>query len=440
MNQPIQNGNQEQNARRHFIKNASQGILAATLIGGFDITASAYENEKIGFQDDPMDETIPVKFTPTKDPSEKKEGEVPSPKRPSKRVGYAFVGLGRLTLNQLLPAISKCKNSKVTALVSGDPAKAKKVALQYGVDQKSVYNYQNFDDIKNNPDVDVVFIVLPNSMHDEFTIRAAEAGKHILCEKPLATSAAAAKKMVEACKKAKVKLMVAYRIQYEPNHKIIKDWVRSGEKGKVKVIETFNGQNIGDPSQWRLKKKLSGGGSLPDIGLYNLNTTRYLLGEEPESVMATIYSTPNDPRFEEVEESVMFQLFFASGVISTHVCTYGVHESRHYTCHTDKGANFGVENAFAYGGLKIQLSEVKDKLEYKSNPSFGNEKDQFTLEIDHMSDCVLNDKVPFTPGEEGVQDHKIMEAIYESAKTGKRVKLQKVNGKDVFRGDAPKDS
>lgn len=426
------------NERRDFIKNAGKGLIAATLIGSIELGETANAQPSGSVNQDAIDETVPVKFTPIKDSSEKKEGSVPSPMRPSKRIGYAFVGLGRLTLNQLLPAIAKCNYSKAVALVSGDGEKAKKVALQYGIDAKNIYNYANFDEIKNNPEVDVVYIVLPNGMHEEFTLRTAKAGKHVLCEKPLSVSSASAQKMVDACHKANVKLMTAYRIQYEPHNTLVKEWTRSEKKGKVKIIETFNAQNTADPTHWRHVKALSGGGALPDIGLYNLNTTRFILGEEPDSVLASMYSTPGDPRFKEVEESVLFQLFFPSGVVSSHVTSYGVHESRHYKCHTNKGATIGLKNAFAYNGQQLELSEVKDEMEYKSNPTFGAEKDQFTLVMDHMSDCVLNNKTPYTPGEEGVQDHKIMEAIYESAKTGKRVKLKRVDGTDVFRGDAPK--
>ena len=425
--------------RRKFISNTGKGVLAATVLGSLvtdDAQAQRVSNQAA---ESPINELEPVKLKPLDAASERPDSPVPSPLRPSKRVGYALVGLGTLTLNQLLPAMSKCKYSKPVALVSGDIEKAKKVALQYGIKESSIYNYQNFDNIKDNPDIDVVYIVLPNSMHEEFTIRAAKAGKHVLCEKPMTTSVAAAQRMIDACKAANRKLMIAYRIQYEPNNRQVMKWARSQEFGKVRVINAFNAQNIGDPEQWRLKKALAGGGSLPDIGIYDLNTARFVLGEEPETVSASIYTTPGDPRFKEVEETVMFQLFFPSGAVASNTCSYGVHESRYYRCHTDKGALFGVQNGFAYGGLQLEMSQVKDKLEWKANPSMGEAKDQFALEIDHMSDCVLNNKNPFTPGEEGLQDHKIMDAIYESARTGQPVKLQKFSKLDAFRGDAPKE-
>ena len=154
-------------------------------------------------------------------------------------------------------------------------------------------------------------------------------------------------------------------------------------------------------------------------------------------VMASIYSTPGDPRFREMEETVMFQLFFPGGAVATNTCSYGVHESRYYRCNADKGGHFGVNNAFAYAGLQLQLSHVQDGMEYSAQPSAGPEKDQFALEIDHMSDCVLHNKMPYTPGEEGLQDHKLMEAIYESARTQRPVKVERITKTDAFRGTPP---
>lgn len=382
-------------------------------------------------------ETRPVKLKPHSDPTEKPLLPVPSPLRPERRVGYALVGLGNLSLNQILPAFTKCQYSRVVALVSGDAKKAAKVALQYGIAPENLYDYGNFDGIRDNPAIDAVYIVLPNSMHEEFTLRAAAAGKHVLCEKPLSVSAASAQKMVDSCKKAGVKLMTAYRIQYEPVSQQCMKWMRERKFGDVRIINTFNGQNIGDPQQWRLKKALAGGGALPDIGIYNINTARYLSGEEPYMVIASSFSTPGDERFREVEETLMFQLFFPSGLLVNNTCSYGVHESRHYHCYADKGAVFGVRNAFAYSGLQLEVSQMKDKMEWRSEPSAGGDKDQFMLEIDHMSDCILNKRQPYTPGEEGVQDHRIMEAVYEAARSGKPVRLDRIDKKDTFRGPEP---
>jgi predicted dehydrogenase len=422
--------------RRNFLAKVTTGVLAATVIG----TASATGAEPPLVSEEEPD--VPVKPVPRKqlnDKDEVQEGPYPTPDPPAKRVGYCIVGLGNLTLGELLPALGNCKYSRITALVSGDRNKALNVAAQYGVPEKNIYSYTDFDKIKDNKDIDVVYIVLPNSMHHEYTIRAARAGKHVLCEKPMANTSQQCREMIDACKNAGRKLMVAYRIQYEPNNTMVKKWVREQTYGPVRLIESHNGQEIGDPTQWRLKKELSGGGALPDIGIYCINTIRFLLGTEPVSVFASMYSTPGDERFKEVEETVQFQLEFPGGIFANCVTTYGAHHARRYRLYTNKGAHFGMEPAFDYRGLQIHLHRVVDgKFEQHEKPALP-EKNQFALEMDHFSWCVSNDKEAYTKGEEGLQDMLIIEAIYRSAREGKRIQIEPVKGTDPFRGTPPKD-
>lgn len=433
-------GTSEEVNRRKFLGNAGKGLLAATVIGEIVTTVNGQQRPTAPDKSiNAGSDTIPIELKPRDASTEKKEAPLPTPLEQGKRVGYALVGLGGLTLGEIMPAFGSCKYSRPVALVSGNAEKAAKVARQYHIPSKNIYNYQNFDQMKNNPDIDVVYVVLPNGMHEEFTIRAAQSGKHVLCEKPMANSSKEAQRMIDACNKASKKLMIAYRIQYEPHNRLAMQWVRNKQYGNVKLIETVNSQNIGDPSQWRLKKALAGGGSLPDIGLYCLNTARFLLGEEPETVSGTVFSTPGDERFKEVEESVLFQLQFPSGVLVNCSTSYGVHESRRYRCHADKGGWFGLDPAFSYNGLQMEVSQAIGSLEWKQHPLIP-EKNQFALEMDHMSQCVMQNKQPYTPGEEGLQDQRIMEAIYQSAREGRPVKLTKADGLDAFRGTAPKEA
>ena len=246
---------------------------------------------------------------------------VPDP--PGKKLGWAIVGLGSLAINQILPAFAKCEKSKVVAFVSGHPDKANKLALRYGVDPKNIYNYQNYDSIKDNPEVDIIYIVLPNGMHAEYTVRGLQAGKHVLSEKPMANTPEDCQQMIDAGKKANRKLMVAYRCRYEPFNQEAIRLARSKELGSLKTITADMGFNIGDPTQWRLNKKLAGGGCLMDIGIYALQATRYISGEEPIEINAMTYTTPDDPRFKEVEESINFQLRFPSGVLASCTSSYG---------------------------------------------------------------------------------------------------------------------
>jgi len=377
----------------------------------------------------------PVKLEAWKAKTERESGPTPTPMAPDQRVGYALVGLGHLTLEELLPAFGECKKSRVVALVSGNPDKMRKVARQYGIKETSLYSYDTYDQLKNNPEVQVIYIVLPNGMHAEYTIRGAQAGKHILCEKPMANTPQECQAMIDACQKANRKLMVAYRIQYEPNNRLIREMIQSKRFGQTKFVEAFNVQNSANPDHWRHKKALAGGGALPDIGLYCLNTVRYLLGEEPTEVFAYQYSTPGDARFREVEEMVSWQMRFPSGIVANCGTHYGVHETRRYRVMAERGW-MGLDPAFAYNGLQPEVSYAEGKIEHKEQPKQA-EKNQFAAEMDHFSDCILNDKQPFTPGEEGLQDHKIMAAIYQSARDGRPVKLTAVTKKDAFRGPLP---
>jgi predicted dehydrogenase len=343
--------------------------------------------------------------------------ELAVPDPPGKKLGWAIVGLGSLSINQILPAFAKCEKSKVVALVSGHPDKANKLALRYGVSSKNIYNYQNYDSIKDNPEVDVIYIVLPNGMHAEYTVRGFQAGKHVLTEKPMANTPAECQQMIDAARKANRKLMVAYRCQYEPYNQEAIRIARSREMGPTQMILADAGFNMGDPTQWRLNKQLAGGGSLMDIGIYALNASRYLTGEEPAEVNAMMYSTPGDPRFKEVEEHINFQLRFPSGVLANCSSSYGYfHQSHFRVMGTD--ARLCMDPATWYSGLRLWI-ERGNEIDQRDLPVV----DHFATEMDHMSDCVVQNKQPLTPGEEGLRDLTIMAAIYEAAKAGKTAKL-----------------
>ncbi len=432
-------------SRQLFLRRAGQGLALSGIAGGLaacQISLGQGKTDGVkptsppAKNTDPSKPEQPIELEAWKAETEQAAGPTPSPQPEEQRVGYAIVGLGHLSLDEILPALAQCKKSKVTALVSGNREKALKVAKQYGVPEKNIYNYQTYDQLKDNPEVQAIYIVLPNGLHAEYTIRGAKAGKHILCEKPMANTPEECRQMIEACKQANRKLMIAYRIQYEPYHAMIRDSIRQKKFGKVKFIEATNAQYTANPSHWRHVKALAGGGSLPDIGLYCLNTIRYALGEEPTEVMGYQYSTPGDPLFKEVEENVTWQMRFPSGVLANCATAYAAHENRTYKVLAEKGW-MSMQPAFAYKGLSMKQSHAEGPVEYNEEPKIA-EKNQFALEMDHFSDCIQQDKKPFTPGEEGLQDHIIMEAIYQSAREGKPVKLQKYDKLDTFRGTEPK--
>jgi len=341
---------------------------------------------------------------------------VPDP--PGKKMGWAIVGLGNLAINQILPAFAKAEKAKVVALVSGHRDKAEKLAARYAVRPEDIYNYQNYDELKNNPRVDIIYIVLPNSMHAEYTIRGAQAGKHILSEKPMATSVKDCESMISACRQANRKLMVAYRCRYEPfNQNLIKLAQDKELIGPIRAVTSDHGFNIGDPKQWRLNKALAGGGSLMDIGIYALNAARYCTGEEPTEINAMEYTDRNDVRFREVEDMINFQLRFPSGALANCTSSYGYAGQNRIRVIGTKGW-VELEPATSYTGARLRMRQGGQLTERDIQP-----RDHFAAEMDHLSECVMNDQTPLTPGEEGLRDLKYMTAIYEAAKTGKTVRV-----------------
>lgn len=386
-------------SRRQLLNKAGFGLTALSVAGA------------IGTIFKPARTAAQPAFAPSKEPS------LP----PQKKLGWAVVGLGDFATNQILPSFADCKKSKLVALVSGEPAKAQQIARQYGVNPKNIYNYQNYDTIRDNPEVDVIYIILPNGMHAEYTIRGAQAGKHILCEKPMANTVEDCQAMIDACKGANRLLMIAYRAQYEPFNLAAIEMTRIKKQlGQLKVIVADHGRNVNPAKpadRWRLNKQLAGGGSLPDIGIYSLNAARYLTGEEPVEISAMMYSTPGDPRFQEVEENVNFILRFPSGVLANCTSSYGYSDVKRFRVLGDKGW-LELDPATDYYKHRMRIGQ-KDKTE---EPQI-QEKNQFALEIDHLSECIMENKPPKTPGEEGLQDVRLIKTIYEAARTGQTIKL-----------------
>ena len=419
-------------SRRDFLAAGTVGLVAATQTAA----AMAPQGPASGSANPAnAPKTSPVILPPMKAESEAKSGPPFDPLPPSKRLGFAVVGLGELSLQEILPAFAQCRYVKLAALVSGDPAKAAKVGDQYGIGADHIYDYTTFDRIANDPTVDVVYIVLPNSMHLEYTVRSAKAGKHVLCEKPMATSVRQCEQMIAACESAQKQLMIAYRCQYEPyNHEMIRI-SRSGEFGSIQLIEAINGQNQATNNQWRHKKALAGGGSLPDVGIYCLNATRYITGLEPIQVTAQILSDESAPRFTEVENRVNFQLKFPTGILASCQTFYSAHETRKCSVFFEKG-RLDMNPAFAYRGLKMMISEAKGMADITKEIKLP-EKSHFALEMDHLGERILQNCKTHTPGEEGLQDMKIIEAIYRAARELKPVDLPLIPGYDPFRGMAP---
>ncbi|RZM32504.1 MAG: Gfo/Idh/MocA family oxidoreductase [Sphingomonas sp.] len=339
---------------------------------------------------------------------------------PDRKIGYAIVGLGYYGLQTIMPQFVNCEHSRVTALVSSDRTKALATAAKYGVPERSIYTYADFDRIRDNPDVDIVYVCLPNSMHAEYTIRAAKAGKHVMCEKPMAVSVAECEQMIRACKTAGKKLMIGYRCHFEPFNLEAMRLAKSGAAGKIRYVRSEHGFVQGDPNKWRLKRALSGGGSLMDMGIYSLQAARYMTGEEPIAVTARESTDRRDPRFREVEDMIEWTLEFPSGAIAGCQSMYSANQN-HVLLMGDKG-RIELEPATRYDGNKMWTGRDGRETAITSPPP-GPGKTQFAGQLDHLAECILDGREPIVSGEEGLRDMRIVEAIYRSVREGRTVKL-----------------
>src|SRR5690554_995087 len=326
----------------------------------------------------------------------------------------AIMGLGGYA-NIVANAMQSSKKAKLVGLVSGTPAKLKDWQSKFNILEKNCYNYENFDSIKDNPDIDAVYVITPNSLHHDHSIRAAKAGKPVICEKPMALNAKEGQEMVDACKTANAKLLVGYRMHFEPNTLEIIKKREAGEFGKILFFQGLSGFKIGDPKQWRLNKDMAGGGAMMDIGIYSINGARYMVGEEP--IWVTAQETKTDPiKFKEgVDETIQFQLGFPSGAVASCLSTYSMNHLDRFFLNGDKGFA-ELQPSTGYGPIKGRTH--KGEL---MKPHITHQ----TVQMDQMAGIILAGEKAVVPvdGAEGVKDLKIIDAIYEVCKTGGKKKL-----------------
>jgi predicted dehydrogenase len=336
----------------------------------------------------------------------------------SQPVGYAVVGLGAISQQAVLPAFGHSKNAKVVAVVSGDKAKAQKLAQQYGA---QAYTYAEYAKCLANPAVEAVYIATPPGDHEKWTVEAAKAGKHVLCEKPLGATVAECKRMVAACRDNDVLLMTAYRKYYEPASVALKRKISSGELGRIDVIHTMftEFRPSGDNSMpWLFDKKLAGGGPLVDIGIYCINTSRWAVSEDP--IKAVAWSWKRDKkRYKEVEEGITFRLHFPSGTLLEGTASYGSVLASFVTVHGEKGWAT-LAPAFAFEEERRLVGKASGQ---KFDEGYDG-VDEFALELDEFADCIRTGRVPEPDGEQGLKDLVIIDAIYKSAKTNKPVSIK----------------
>jgi predicted dehydrogenase len=327
----------------------------------------------------------------------------------------AIMGLGGYG-TRVAEAMRTCTRAKLVGVISGTPSKIKDWQTKFGIPEKNCYNYQNFDEIRNNPDIDAVYVITPNALHKDQTIRVAKAGKHVICEKPMAVNAKDAQAMVDACASANVKLLIGYRMHFEPKTLEIIRMRNAGELGKIMFFQGLTGFSIGDPTQWRLNKQLAGGGSMMDIGIYSVNGARYMVGEEPIWVTAQEVKTDFEKFKEGVDETITYQMGFPSGAVASCLSTYSMNNLDKFFLNGTKG--FGeMQPSTGYGPIKgrTHLGEL-------THPHVTHQ----TVQMDEMAAIILDGKKPIVPvdGAEGVKDMKIIDAIFQAVKTGNKVMLK----------------
>ncbi len=367
----------EHSTRRQFLKTLSQGIGSAALAA----SAAPY----VGRAALPDDETL----------------------------GVALVGLGNYATGQLAPALQETTKCELTGIVTGTPSKAETWKKKYDIPEENVYNYETYDRIADNDNIDIIYVVLPNGMHAEYTIRAAEAGKHVLCEKPMATSVQECKDMIAACETAGVKLSVGYRLHFEPHHQRVMTLGQDEVFGPVTVMQNGFGFRIPDSAtdephiEWRLNKEMAGGGALMDVGIYAIQGARYVTGEEPVAVTAQEYKTRPEV-FSDVDETLFFQLEFPGGTVVDGSTTYNGSYNRLYA--TARDGWFEISPAYGYGGVEGRTHD--GPMDFKSNVN------QQARQMDAFAECIRHDRSPRVGGKEGLRDLEVIEAIYESIDAG----------------------
>lgn len=324
-----------------------------------------------------------------------------------KKLGIALVGLGYYSVDLLMPALEQTQYVKLTGLVTGSVEKAEKYGKKYRIPKENIYNYENFDKIASNEAIDVVYIVLPNSMHKEFVIRAAKAGKQVICEKPMALNAAECREMIDACKKAGVSLSIGYRLHYEPYTQRIQQMGIEKPYGEIQMVHASAGFRMGRPTDhWKASSQL-GGGAIMDMGPYPLQAARYSTGLEPVAVTAQMFNS--DPNvFKGVDETTTFQLEFPNNIVANCLTSFAANVN-FLTVNAQKG-EYGLNPFSGYSGLHGFLP---------NGQSFDfPEKHQQASQLDQMCLSIMEKRPSLTPGEEGLRDMIIIDAIRESVKRG----------------------
>ena len=335
-------------------------------------------------------------------------------------VGFAIVGLGGYALNQMMPRFAQAERAHIAAIVSGNPDKLWRVGDAYGVPNDARHSYDTFEKIASDKRIDAVYIVLPTGLHAEWAIRGFAAGKHVLCEKPMALSSADCERIIAAARNAKRKLMIAYRSHFEPYNLEAMRLMKQKAIGTIRLVRTEQSYRMEPTSpgeNWRTNRALAGGGPLEDFGIYGLQAALYLTGEMPERISANAFRPAGDSRFAEIFAHVSSQWLFPSGAVA-HLATSYDSAGTNFAQVRGTGGALIMDPATSYAGQKMRI-EGRDGQELTP----GDPDVQFARQLDHFASAVRDNTAIRTPGEMGLRDLRLMEAIYASARSGRTVNL-----------------
>lgn len=376
------------NSRRKFIQAlglASVGLSTVSLFSGFNIFDSYTEEESL-----------------KRIQREKANG----------KLGIALVGLGGYAGGQLAPALYHTSNCYLAGIVTGTPEKAEKWKKQYGIPSANIYDYSSYEKIKSNPDIDIIYVVLPNSMHAEYVIKAAEAGKHVICEKPMAITVADCDKMIAACKKAKRNLGVGYRLNYDPYNLEMARLGQNNVYGKLTKLSAGYGFNA-QKGIWRLDKKMAGGGPLMDVGIYCIQAFCYVTGQVPIAVTAQEGPKTDPERFPTVEQSLTWQFEMPSGLKAEGQASYS--EGFNFLKAEAERGTFEIGPAFNYNGMRGKTTE--GTLAFPTVNQQARQMDDFSLSL-------MKGRLSRVPGEMGRRDVMLLQSIYEAMRSGQRIAIK----------------
>lgn len=337
------------------------------------------------------------------------------PAPPARKLGVALVGLGGYSRGQLGPALRLTQHCQLMGVVTGSKEKGLQWAKDYGFPEKNIYSYQTMSRLADNPDIDIVYVVTPNSLHAEHAIAAAWAGKHVICEKPMATTVADCSAIITTCRLKKVKLSMGYRVHFDPFHRELKRVAREQEYGPLTKMIGANGFTMGR-KVWRAEKALAGGGPLMDMGIYCVNEACLVMQEAaPVAVTAREHPKTRPEIFADVEEGLDWTMEFANGAKAEFMTSYSRNVGE-FRAEGEKGW-IHLNPAFPYGGIQVTTS--------KGPWNIQGVRSQQALQMDDFALCVRDDKESIVPGEMGRRDMAIIEAIYKSAAAGgKRVEVR----------------